>query len=69
LSLLELKAIQYSLKGNAVADEEQLARIARVPKREFMRRGVNKHTLEKNLSAGTCARAQASKVPESVRGV
>jgi hypothetical protein len=47
LSLLEFKAIQYKPKGNAVADEEQLARIARVPKREFMRRGINQHTLEK----------------------
>jgi hypothetical protein len=47
LSLLEFKAIQYRRKGNAVADEEQLARIARVPKRELMRRGINQHTLEK----------------------
>jgi hypothetical protein len=46
-SLLEFKAIQYSRKGNAVADDEQLARIASVPKREFMRRGINQHTLEK----------------------
>ena len=34
-------------KGNAVADDEQLARIVKVPKREFMRRGINQHTLEK----------------------
>ena len=27
--------------------DEQLARIAKVPKREFMRRGINQHTLEK----------------------
>jgi hypothetical protein len=47
LSLLEFKAIQYWRKGNAVADREQLARIATVPKREFMRRGINQHTLEK----------------------
>jgi hypothetical protein len=47
LSLLEFKAIQYRRKGNAVADHEQLARIARVPRREFMRRGINQHTLEK----------------------
>jgi hypothetical protein len=32
LSLLEFKAIQYRQKGNAVADEEQLARIAKVPR-------------------------------------
>jgi hypothetical protein len=47
LSLLEFKAIQYRRKGNAIADDKQLARIARVPKREFMRRGINQHTLEK----------------------
>jgi hypothetical protein len=47
LSLLEFKAIQYSRKGEAVATDEQLARIANVSKREFMRRGINQHTLEK----------------------
>lgn len=47
LSLLESKTIQYRRKGNAVADDEQVARIAKVPKREFMRRGINQHTLEK----------------------
>jgi len=30
-----------------VATDEQLARIANVKKREFMRRGINQHTLEK----------------------
>jgi hypothetical protein len=47
LSLLEFIAIQYRRRGNAVATDEQLARIAKVPKREFRRRGVNQHTLEK----------------------
>ena len=47
LALLEFKAIRYSRSGMAVADDEQLARIAQVPKREFMRRGINQHTLEK----------------------
>jgi hypothetical protein len=47
LSLLEFKAIQYRRKGNAIADDEQLARILRVAKREFIRRGINQHTLEK----------------------
>jgi hypothetical protein len=41
LSLLEFTTIQYKRRGNAVADDEQLARIANVPKREFMRRGIN----------------------------
>ena len=47
LSLLEFKAIEYKRRGNAVADPEHLTRIAKVPKREFMRRGINQHTLEK----------------------
>jgi hypothetical protein len=47
LSLLEFKTVQYRRKGNAVADDELLARIAKVHKREFMRRGINQHTLEK----------------------
>src|SRR5262249_28512862 len=47
LSLLEFNAIQYRRKSNAVANREQLARIAKVPKREFMRREINQHTLEK----------------------
>lgn len=46
-SLLDPKTIQYKRKGNAFATDEQLARIAKVPKREFMRRGINQHTLEK----------------------
>jgi hypothetical protein len=45
--LLEFKAIEYRRRGNAIADEEQLARIAKVPKRELIRRGINQHTLEK----------------------
>jgi len=47
LSLLDFKAIEYKRKGNAIATDEPLARIANVPKREFMRRGINQHTLEK----------------------
>lgn len=47
LSLLDFKAVEFKRKGNAVATDEQLARIGKVPKREFMRRGVNQHTLEK----------------------
>jgi hypothetical protein len=45
LSLLEFKAIEYRRKGHAVADDKQLASIAKVPKRELMR--INQHTLEK----------------------
>jgi hypothetical protein len=47
MSLLEFKAIEYKRKGYAVATHEQLEKIARVPKREFIRRGINQHTLEK----------------------
>jgi hypothetical protein len=47
LSLLDFKALQYRQKGNAVATDEQLVLITRVPKREFIRRGINQHTLEK----------------------
>jgi hypothetical protein len=46
-SLLESKNIEYKRRGKAIANDEQLARIAKVPKREFMRRGINQHTLEK----------------------
>lgn len=47
LSLLEFKAIEYKPKGYAVATDEQLARIVKVPKREFIRRRINQHTLER----------------------
>jgi len=47
LSLLEFKTIEYKRKGYAIATDEQLARIAKIPKREFRRRGINQHTLTK----------------------
>jgi len=47
LSLLEFKTVEYKRKGFVVAADEQLARILKVPKREFMRRGINQHPLEK----------------------
>jgi hypothetical protein len=47
LSLLEFKTIEYKRKGYAVATDEQIVRIAKVAKRELMRRGINQHTLEK----------------------
>jgi uncharacterized protein (DUF2384 family) len=37
----------YKRRGKEIATAEQLRRIAKVPKREFMRRGINQHTLEK----------------------
>jgi hypothetical protein len=44
----ELAGVQdeYKRKGNIIATEEQLAQIAKHPKLEFMRRGINQHTLE-----------------------
>lgn len=47
MSLLDFKVIQYRQKGYALAGEEHLTRIAKVPVREFMRRGIKQHTLEK----------------------
>lgn len=46
-SLLEFKTIEYKRTGYAIATDEQLKQIAKIPKREFMRRGINQHTLEK----------------------
>jgi hypothetical protein len=66
LSLLESKAVQYKRQGNAIATDEQLARIGEVPKREFMRRGINQHTLEK-----ICRRKQvrATKLMECLKAL
>ena len=47
LSLLEFKTIEYKRKGYAIATNEQLKRIAKIPKREFMRCGIFQHTVEK----------------------
>src|SRR5215831_1546714 len=49
--LFDFKTIEYKQKRDATTTNEQLKRIAEIPKREFMRRGINQHTLEK-----TCAR-------------
>jgi hypothetical protein len=56
LRLLEFKTVEYKRKGYAIATDEQLERIKRVPKREFMRRGINQHTLE-NICAKVPVRA------------
>lgn len=65
LSLLEFKTVEYKRKGYAVATDEQLAWIAKVPKRELRRRGINQHTLEKicrqelvrTINLATCLKA------------
>jgi len=64
ISLLEFKAIRYKRRGTMIATDEQLARIEKVPKREFIRRGINQHTLEK-----ICGKVpvRASKVPEILK--
>jgi len=46
ISLLEFKAIEYKRRGYAVATDEQLEQIAKVLRRELIRRGANQHTLE-----------------------
>jgi len=66
LSLLEFKAIEYKRKGYAIATNEQLERLAKVPKRELMRRGVNQHTLEK-ICAG--APVRGTKLAECLKVV
>ena len=64
MSLLEFKTIEYKRKGYAIATDEQLKRIANIPKRELRRRGINQHTLEK-----ICAKkpVRASKLAECLR--
>lgn len=52
LSLLGFRAIEYKPKGKVVATDEQIRRIAKIPKRELMRRGVSQHTLEKICMQG-----------------
>jgi hypothetical protein len=47
INVLEFKTIRYKRCGKLTATTEQLQRIERLPKREFIRRGVNQHTLEK----------------------
>jgi hypothetical protein len=47
LEFAEFKSIEYKRKGDAVAMDEQLKRITQMPKREFMRRGINQHTLQR----------------------
>ena len=47
---MEFKNIEYKRKGFAVATDEELERLAKLPKREFRRRGLNQHTLEKICS-------------------
>ena len=54
--MLDFKAVVYKRKGYVVATDEQLARLAQVPKREFRRKGINQHTLEK-ISAKKPVRA------------
>jgi hypothetical protein len=44
---VNFKAVQYKRKSNAMATDNQLSEILKIPKREFMRRGINQHTLEK----------------------
>ena len=69
LSLLDFKAIEYKRKGNAVATDEQLERIAKVPKREFMRQGINQHTLEKICRKEPVRISKLAKVAQVLRAM
>jgi len=62
ISLLEFKAIRYKRRGKITASEEQLERIRKVPKREFIRRGINQHTLEKICNEETVGASKLAKV-------
>ena len=56
LSWLEFKTIEYKRKGVEIVTGEQLERIRKIPQREFMRRGMNQHTLERIRAGDPCAR-------------
>jgi hypothetical protein len=56
LSLLEFRTIEYKRKGYVIANDKQLERITRVPKRELRRRGINQHTLRKSARKCLCVR-------------
>jgi len=43
LSLLDFKVIEYKRKGYAIATDEQLEKISKIPKRAFMRKGISTH--------------------------
>ena len=66
LSLLEFKTIEYERKGYAIATDEQLKKIEKVPKREFMRRRINQHTLEKICNQEP---VRASKLAECLKAL
>ena len=64
ISVLEFKAIWYKRRGTMIATNDQLARIENVPKREFIRRGINQHTLEKIC---TPIHVRASKLAKALK--
>ena len=68
LSLLDFTTIEYKPKGYAIATDEQLVRIKQVPKREFMRRGVNQHTLEKICKREPVRAIKLAKCLKSLEG-
>ena len=69
MSLLEFKTIEYKRKGYAIAAPEQLKQIEKVPKREFMRRGINQHTLEKISKRTPVRAAQLAKCLTVLSGI
>lgn len=67
LSLLDFKTIEYKRKGYAIATKEQLARILEVPKREFMRRRIIQHTLEKICRKDAVRASKLAEVLETLQ--
>jgi len=67
VSLLEFKAVQYNCRGKVTATAEQLRRIAKVSKREFIRRGINQHTLEKICGKRAVQTSKLAKVLKVLR--
>jgi hypothetical protein len=67
ISLLEFKAIRYKCRGKVTATPEQLQRIEKVPKREFIRRGINQHTLEKICNRVPVRASRLAKVVKVLR--
>jgi hypothetical protein len=64
LSLLELKTIEYKHKGYAIATDEQLALIAKVPKRQLMRGGNQSAHVREDSQTRAGTRKQAGAVFE-----
>jgi hypothetical protein len=59
-SLLQFQAIQYERRGKVMATAEQSRLIAKLPKREFMRREGQPAHVGEGLQKRSCAGVQAA---------